>query len=213
MQGSTKDRNNKEINPILAWLELFLIILVVWFILSGIFKFPFVIYGLLAASVISYLSLKPCKFKGIKTDRTYYIFHVNPFRFLFYFVWLMGEVIKSALSVAKVVLIGEKAMNPQILWFKADYDNPTAKSLLANSITLAPGSVTLDIFENGVYSVHALTDIATEGIMDGRMQKKIASLFNEEIDFCKIETVVSEKKKKTKIPLHKKRYRGRRKHL
>ncbi|HHW94414.1 MAG TPA: Na+/H+ antiporter subunit E [Mogibacterium sp.] len=212
MQGSAKDRK-KETNPILVWLELFLILLVFWFILSGIFRLPFIVYGLIAALIISYISLKSCKFKGIKTDRTYYIFNVNPFRFLFYFIWLVGEIIKSSLSVCKVILIGEKAMNPKILWFKADYDNPTAKALLANSITLTPGTVTLDIFDNGIYSVHAITDSAAEGLMTGEMQKKVADLFNEDIDFRHIETVISEEKKRTEIPLRRKIYRGRRKNL
>ncbi len=212
MQGSTKERR-KDTNSIVAWLELFLILLAVWFILSGVFRLPFTAYGIIASLVISTHCLKSCKFKGIKTDRIYYVFHINPFRFLFYFIWLVGEIIKSSLSVAKVVLTGEKAMNPKILWFKADYDHPTAKTLLANSITLTPGTVTLDIFDNGVYSVQALTDSAAAGLMDGRMQNKIAKLFNEEIDFKPIETQISEIEESHRIPLRKKTYKGRGKRL
>lgn len=212
MQGSTQERKI-ETNSILAWLKLFLIILAVWFILSGTFKLPFVIYGPVASLIISIYCLPLCKFKGIRTDRIYYVFNVNPFRFLFYFIWLVGEIVKSSLSVAKVVLIGEKAMNPKILWFKADYDNPTARTLLANSITLTPGTVTLDIFDNGVYSVHALTDSAAEGLIDGRMQNKVADLFNEDIDFHPVEAMITEGNEIEAIPLSKRKYRGRAKHL
>lgn len=69
------------------------------------------------------------------------------------------------------------------MWFQANYDNPAARALLANSITLTPGTVTVDILEDGTYSVHALTEGAKAGLLDGTMQGKVARLFGETIDF------------------------------
>ena len=67
--------------------------------------------------------------------------------------------------------------------FKADYDSPFARALLANSITHTPGTITIDITDEGYYSVHALTQELKEGLLDGSMQKKVAWAYREEIDF------------------------------
>ena len=62
-------------------------------------------------------------------------------------------------------------------------DNPMAKVLLANSITLTPGTVTINVTPEGIYEVHALTDGAAEGLLSGAMPRKVAELFGEKFDF------------------------------
>ena len=58
--------------------------------------------------------------------------------------------------------------------------------MLANSITLTPGTITIDITEDGVYSVHALTEELREGLLDGSMQAKVAWLYGETRDFAQL---------------------------
>jgi len=59
--------------------------------------------------------------------------------------------------------------------------------LLANSITLTPGTVTLNVDDEGLFEIHALTVGAAEGVLDGSFQKKVADLFGEELDFAVVE--------------------------
>lgn len=92
---------------------------------------------------------------------------------------------------------GKKSLHPQIVWFQANYDNPAARALLANSITLTPGTVTVDILEDGTYSVHALTEGAKEGLLDGTMQGKVARLFGETIDFRVLDVEEAGENRKT----------------
>lgn len=174
---------NKKLrgNPFVCWLELLIPLLALWFIMSGIFEPKFIAYGTATAVVVSLLCANAFVMDGLKTDTQYFLFNVNYIKFIGYFIWLMKEIIVCALTVSKQVFNGK--ISPRIVWFKADYDNPVARALLANSITLTPGTVTIDIYDDGVYSVHALDEGAAEGLLAGGMQKKIAALYGETIDF------------------------------
>ncbi len=167
---------------LLSWLKLLFILLAVWLILSGIFEVKFILYGVITCVIITTLCFPLFFMKGIHSDTTYFLIQVNLFRFLIYFIWLMKEIVKSSVSVSWNVFRGTDSLNPQIIWFQTDYDNPAARALLANSITLTPGTVTVDISEDGTYSVHALTEEAKEGLLEGTMQRKVAALFGESVD-------------------------------
>jgi multicomponent Na+:H+ antiporter subunit E len=54
-----------------------------------------------------------------------------------------------------------------------------AKVVMANSITLTPGTVTLDI-SGGEYVIHAICQKTADGVLDGEMLKRDAYLFKEE---------------------------------
>lgn len=201
-------------NPFINWLELLAVILCLWFIMSEVFELKFIVFGVAACVVISLYCLNSLKFAGLKTDSTYFILHLNPFRFLTYLAWLLVEIVKSAIAVSGVVLTGSKKVDPEIIWFRADYDNPGARALLANSITLTPGTVTVDIYDDGTYSVHALNHAFAESLLEGTMQKKIARLYKEEIDYDVVKVRNSrQKSKKTEIKLLPKRYSARKRRI
>lgn len=183
--------NDKHLqsNPYVNWFELYAVLQTLWFILSAIFEHKFILFGVLSSMLISLYCVNAFRIEGLKTEKTYFILHVNPFRFFAYFGWLLKEIAVSAATVSCVIFSGRKALHPHVVWFKADYDNPAARALLANSITLTPGTVTIDIGEDGVFSVHALNKHFAEGLLEGTMQRKIAALFAEDIDFRVVEVV------------------------
>lgn len=183
--------------PLCNWVELFVILLAGWFILSGIFELKFIIYGVMTAGIISLFCFKSFYMKGVHSDRYYFLIHVNPIRLLIYFLWLLKEIVKNSFSVTWNVYRGKKSLHPQIVWFRANYDNPAARALLANSITLTPGTVTVDILEDGTYSVHALTEESKAGLLDGTMQGKVARLFGETIDFRVLDVEEAGENRKT----------------
>ncbi len=184
-------------NPYLNWLELFIPILVMWFIMSQIFhEKKFIFFGFLSSLIISLFCLDSLAMDGIKSNKRYFILHINIFKFLGYFIWLLGQIVISSLDVTKVIFSGKGAIEQQIVWFRADYDNPAARALLANSITLTPGTVTMDIYDDGIYSVHALTNGAAQGLLNGEMQKKVAGVFNENISY---EVITAEEESRQEI--------------
>ena len=201
-------------NPWINWFELFSVMLCLWFVLSEIFAMKFVIFGVTVCVTVSFFCLDSMRLAGLKSDRTYFILHADPAGFASYLAWLMKEIVKSALDVSAVVISGRKRTDPHMIWFKADYDNPAARALLANSITLTPGTVTVDMYDDGTYSVHALNAKFAEGLLEGTMQKKIAALYGEEIDYRIIEVInddhASDKKDVNLLP---KRYSAGRRRL
>lgn len=186
--------------------------MVLWFVMSEKTEPKFLILGAVSSMLIASVCLRTLTMRGAKTDRTYYLLGVNIFRFIGYFAWLLVQIAKSAIYVARISLFDRSKVDPSIAWFKADYDDPAALSMLANSITLTPGTITIDITDDGIFSVHALTRELREGLLDGSMQAKVAWLYGETIEF----TPVDEKEVKPEVQqkrpeLVRKRYKVRRK--
>ena len=176
---------NKE--RILSYIVTAVLLMALWFIMSGKTETKFLILGAGSSLLIAAFCVRTMTMKGRKTGKSYYLLGVNPFKFIVYFIWLLVQIIKSALSVSGIVLKGNTHVESSIAWFRADYDNPAARALLANSITLTPGTITVDITEGGIYSVHALSGSFREGLLDGSMQARVAWVFNETIDFEPLE--------------------------
>ena len=64
-------------------------------------------------------------------------------------------------------------------WFAKQLGDFLLHTTLANSITLTPGTVTLNVTDDGLYEVHALNQGFADGLLEGGMQQKIAELFGE----------------------------------
>ena len=69
-------------------------------------------------------------------------------------------------------------IDPFILRFKARYATDVAKILLGNSITLTPGTVTLEI-EQDEFTIHALSPDLAASLLDGSDQNRIARIFGD----------------------------------
>lgn len=174
-------------HPVLNWIGTAVLLMALWFIMSEQTEPKFLILGALSAALIACICLRTLTMRGAKSGDEYYLLGVNIPRFIAYFAWLLVQIAKSAIYVARVSVFSRSEVDPSIAWFKADYDDPAARAMLANSITLTPGTITIDISEDGIYSVHALTKELREGLLDGSMQAKVAWLYGEEIDFAPVD--------------------------
>lgn len=99
-------------------------------------------------------------------------------RVLRYLPWLIKEMVLSALYVMRVVLAPRMPLNPHLVSFKSAQPNDVAKVILGNSITLTPGTLTIDI-DQQEFVVHALTYSLATGLLNETMQTKVASLFTD----------------------------------
>ena len=72
-----------------------------------------------------------------------------------YLLWLTKEIIKSSISVIKIILRKDVNINPVFEWIDSEQKNDIGTVIYANSITLTPGTVTLDV-KNNMLLVHAL---------------------------------------------------------
>ena len=89
--------------------------------------------------------------------------------------WVLKEVVKSSLEVARVVLSPSMPIQPTVVEFTTDEKTDSGKVILGNSITLSPGTVTIDVHEDRLL-VHCLTDQSAQGLRSGEAARQVARL-------------------------------------
>lgn len=103
---------------------------------------------------------------------------LRPWRWVIYFIWLLGQMLISAVYVAKVILWRRDLLNPRLVRFRCVQPDLIATVTLANSITLTPGTLTVSV-QDDCYLVHALSEGTTEDLLSGKMQAKVARIFDD----------------------------------
>jgi multicomponent Na+:H+ antiporter subunit E len=99
-------------------------------------------------------------------------------RFVLYVPWLIYQVVLANFHVAKLVLSPEK-IHPQIIRFKTKLKSDFSMVTLANSITLTPGTITMDI-QDGEFIIHALSERVAVDLLSGDMENRVAHIFFED---------------------------------
>ncbi len=154
-----------------------------WLLLSGNLEVKFLIYGALTAIIVSWITYPLLLVPNQDRTKQYFLFAIHPLKLFWYFLWLMWQLLLANIEVIRSTVRTDLTINPRVCRFRFVADNPLATVILANSITLTPGTVTMNVTEDGVFEVHALTDGSAEGLMDGSMQGEVAWLMGEDYRF------------------------------
>lgn len=96
-------------------------------------------------------------------------------RFVLYWGWLGMEIVKSNLHVVRIILSPNMPINPQIIRFPSTQKTDLGQVIYANSITLTPGTTTIEI-ENGQILIHALTDQTADLDGGADMDRRVTEL-------------------------------------
>lgn len=159
------------------WICMSALLFFLWVILSGKFEAKFIISGAVCSMVVAALCLPIMRVK--KGERSYFVVSVNPLKLFAYFLWLVKEIFFSAIDVCRAIL-SNRHISPQLVRFRCSFENPSATVMLVNSIILTPGTVTVDVSDDDEFLVHALTDGAAEGLLEGEMMRRIARLYGDD---------------------------------
>ena len=89
--------------------------------------------------------------------------------------WLLGEIIRSSVEVARVVLSPSLPISPTVVELTTTEATDAGKVILGNSITLSPGTVTIDVHQDRLL-VHCLTQRSALQLQDPEVQRRIARL-------------------------------------
>lgn len=155
--------------PYARILTLALLLIAAWVLWSGYLK-PLLL-GLGALSCM--LTIWVVRRMGYFDEDTF-AFHYD-WRLLGFWAWLGREIILSSIQVARVVLQRNPAISPKVVEIDGSGLGPVDLALLGNSITLTPGTLTLDVYE-GRLLVHALTADGAAALRQGEMQRRVAAL-------------------------------------
>ncbi len=153
----------------------FIIMFGLWILLSGRFDSFHLTLGLISSGIVSYLSsdllFSAPRPRGLLSQWA---------RFIRYIPWLMVEIIKANLHVTYLVFHPRmmELIDPRIIKFRSKLRSDLALVTFGNSITLTPGTITVDISIDGDFKVHAI-DKASADPLPGAMEANIAKTFGE----------------------------------
>ena len=134
---------------------------ILWIILNGRITLEIVLFGIVFAALMTLFTYKAL---GYKRESDISFFRNVPL-YIKYVGVLIVEIIKAAFSVMKIALSGSPAPDPIVIEFNSGLKTDVQNVLLANSITLTPGTYTL--FQEGDhFVVHCLIREFAEGIED-----------------------------------------------
>ncbi len=158
----------------------FIILYIAWIFLSGKFDLFHLSLGLISCLIVATISNDllfnerqkslPSRFK-------------EAFRFVAYSFWLLWQIVLANFHVIGLAISPrqlERELDPHIFTFKTRLTTDFAKFVLANSITLTPGTVTVRIVDD-VFHVHAISVKAVgdfgEAESMSEMERKVAWVF------------------------------------
>jgi len=130
---------------------LILVMIVTWLSLSGYFIGLILTFGAISIAIVVWM----CARMGILDRET--APYESILQTLSYFVWLFAEIVKANMAVIKAVLSPELEVSPTLTKIPLPNKSDIAKTNFANSITLTPGTVSVDMQEDYIL-VHALLE-------------------------------------------------------
>ncbi len=101
-----------------------------------------------------------------------------PFRLVSYCLSMTYLIIKANIDVATRVLDPDLPINPAIVEYQTKLKSNLAKTIYANSITLTPGTLTVEIDKNKLY-VHCLAEIHQKDLYSQRLENLVIKLMRE----------------------------------
>ena len=147
---------------------LLFVLLVSWALWSGIYKPLLLGLGVFSAILSAWLGLRMGFFR-----------HAIPARVLLrlpaYWLWLLRDIVKSSLEVARVVLTPSLPISPTVIELTTEESTEAGKVILGNSITLSPGTVTIDV-DGDRMLVHCLTREGAAALQQQEVQRRTAKL-------------------------------------
>jgi multicomponent Na+:H+ antiporter subunit E len=148
--------------------SLFFFLYLFWLLLSGFFT-----AFLLSAGAGSALAVVWFARRMDVVDAEGHPIHLGPHALL-YWPWLLKEIAKSAWDVSKIIVHPKLPISPTLVRFRPSQKTDVGLVLHANSITLTPGTITIEADSNE-FLVHGLTRSGAEGVVDSEMDRRCSA--------------------------------------
>jgi len=128
------------------YLIMFIMLFVIWLLLNNSLKIEIMLLGLGISLILPLLLCGKCEvFSNLSLSPKAILYS---FMFLFTFLW---ELIKANFDVARRVLSPSLPINPGIVEVKTKLKSKIGRVILADSITLTPGTFTLELEDDSLF--------------------------------------------------------------
>jgi multicomponent Na+:H+ antiporter subunit E len=189
--GKPGKENMKEIHPpklkdvkLVRWQTKFtalviefILLFLFWVLLSGRYQVKYLLIGAGACALVTYFTHDLLYNPGSRTAASGAKFTLScGVRLIVYIPWLVWAIIKANIQVAAIIINPKLPIDPGFLRFKTHLTRKISLVTLANSITLTPGTITVDL-QDDTYIVHAIVRGAASDLESGLMQNKAGAIF------------------------------------
>lgn len=151
--------------------SLAIVLSLLWLGMSGVYKPLMYILGAGSVAFVVWISRR-MDVVGVEHNPVLY-----SWRLPVYWVWLLWEIVKSNVEVARAALAPRTLVRPRVVKVPLTLRSAVGKVTYANSVTLTPGTVTL-LLEEDHLEAHALLESSAVSLESGEMERKIAWLEN-----------------------------------
>ena len=174
--GSRNPRNPaKKRFAFAPFILTFLIMALFWVLFSGKFD-PFHLF----------LGLGSCLIVAAFCNDLLFPSGINPafimhwLRFAGYIPWLFYQILLANLRVMYLVFHPRMLdlIDPKIIEFDSRLISDISRTTFANSITLTPGTITVNVSVLGKFTVHCIDEVSGRSL-PGDMEARVAKVFDE----------------------------------
>lgn len=146
-----------------------------WIVFNGTITLEIVLFGVvISAAMFAFI----CNFMDYSLKKEMLFYRKTPL-FCCYILVLIQEIILANLTVFRMILTRKEVMEPVLVHIRTDLKKETSRVMLANAITLTPGTITVSLTGNDLL-VHCLDKTLSEGMEDSRLSALLRKL--EEVE-------------------------------
>ncbi len=145
------------------------VLFAIWLVLSGTDNPFHVGLGLVASCGVAWLN-------SGRADS--YARHFPVVGMLWYLPWLLGRIVQSGLHLTALILRPSLPIAPRLIHYRTNLQHQVGIVLLANSITLTPGTITVEVQAQELV-VHAIDAEAGHDLTTQRMERHIDRMFRK----------------------------------
>lgn len=138
-----------------------LLFFLAWVVFNGRLTLEIALFGVaVAGAVFAFV----CRFMDYSLKKELRVYRLLP-AFVQYLYYLIKEIVFANLTVCRMILTRKERMEPVLVHVRANLKSDTARVILANSITLTPGTITVSLTDDKLL-VHCLDKSLSEGMED-----------------------------------------------
>lgn len=153
---------------------MYILFFIMWILFNGQITLEIVLFGLVIAAVIYWFI---CKYMDYSVQKDILIAK-QLLRIVEYLAVLLKEVLKANLVLLGIILNLYQKPEPVLVTFRAPLKTDTARAVLANSITLTPGTITVNL-EEDQFTVHCLDKSMAQGLDDSVFVRLLTKMEKE----------------------------------
>lgn len=157
-----------QASPI-AVVSLAIVLSIAWLLWSGLYKPMLLGLGALSVGLTLILAVRMNFFRH--TDGLAGMLVRLPG----YWWWLLKEIVTSSIDVTRIVLSPSLPISPRVIKIRSESLQELPHVILGNSVTLSPGTITIDIDDHELI-VHCLSDAGAQDLRDGELMRRVQKL-------------------------------------